>query len=61
VFQDIREQALSVLEPPIRNIGVEGVRKATVMIPQWKLTMDAQELRSALFNAYIFVSPVGGS
>jgi hypothetical protein len=61
VFQAIREQCRPMLEPPIRNIGVEGIRKAAEMIPHWKQTMDAQELRSALFNAYIFVSPVGGS
>ena len=61
VFQAIQEQTRPMLEPPIRNIGVKGIRKTAEMVPRWKQTMDSQELRSALFNAYIFVSPVGGS
>jgi hypothetical protein len=61
VRQAIREQAQPILEPPIRNIGVQGMRKAAQMIPQWSDSMGDDELRWALFNTYIFISPVGGS
>jgi hypothetical protein len=61
VRQAIAEQAQTMLEPPIRNIGVKGIRKAAKMVPGWSDSMDADELRWALFNAYIFISPVGGT
>jgi hypothetical protein len=61
VRQAILEQAQPMLEPPIRNIGVEGIRKAARAVVRWPDSMDDKALRWALFNAYIFISPVGGS
>jgi hypothetical protein len=61
VRQAILEQAQPMLEPPIRNIGVEGIRKAARAVVRWPDSMDEKALRWALFNAYIFISPVGGS
>jgi hypothetical protein len=61
VRQAIAEQVQPMLEPPISNIGVKGIRKAAQMVPKWPGSMDEKELRWALFNAYIFISPVGGS
>jgi hypothetical protein len=61
IYQAITEQANSMLNPPISNLGVAGIRKAAKMLPTWSETMSADELRWALFNTYIFVSPVGGS
>jgi hypothetical protein len=61
VRRAIREQTVPMLDPPIRNIGVKGIRKAAQMVPKWPQSMGADELRWALFNAYIFISPVGGT
>jgi hypothetical protein len=61
VRQAIAEQADPMLNPPIRNIGVKGIRKAAQMVPKWGDAMDADELRMALFNAYIFISAEGGT
>jgi hypothetical protein len=61
VHQAIAQQAESMLDPPIRNIGVAGIRKAAQMVPKWPDTMDAGELRMALFNAYIFITAQGGT
>lgn len=61
VRQAILEQAQAMLEPPIRNIGVKGICKAAQMVPKWPEKLDADELRFALFNNYIFISPVGGT
>lgn len=61
VRQAIAEQAQPMLEPPISNIGVKGIRKAAKMVPKWPKSLDADELRLALFNGYIFISPAGGS
>lgn len=61
VRQAILEMTGAMLEPPIRNIGVKGIRKAAQQVPKWPARLDAGELRLALFNAYIFISPVGGT
>jgi len=61
VRQAIQEMTQSMLEPPIRNIGIKGIRKAAQMVPKWPEKLDAGELRSALFNAWIFISPEGGT
>ncbi len=61
VWQAIAEQAQPMLAPPITNIGVKGIRKAAGAVPGWASAMTADELRWALFNAYIFISPEGGS
>lgn len=57
----IVHQAKAMLEPPIRNFGVAGIRKAAERIPKWADTMDSEALKWAVFNMYIFISPVGGT
>ena len=57
----IAAQVSAMLEPPIRNFGIEGIRQAARRIPGWPSLMSPQELRLALFNIYIFISPVGGT
>jgi hypothetical protein len=57
----ILDQADRMLHPPIRNMGVRGIRTAAERIPRWPGQMSAEEIRWALFNTYIFISPVGGS
>lgn len=61
VCQAISEMAMTMLEPPIRNIGVKGIRKAAQMVPKWPEKLDTEELRFALFNAWIFISHEGGT
>ncbi len=61
VRRAIAEQAHTMLEPPIRNIGVAGIRKAAQEIPKWPPKLSADELRWTLFNSHIFINPEGGS
>ena len=61
IHRAIAAQASGMLAPPIRNFGVEGIRLAAQRIPGWPSEMSLPELRMALFNAYIFISPVGGT
>ncbi len=61
IRQAIREQAEAMLQPPIRNLGVAGIGKAGQMVPQWPGLMSESDLRMALFNMYIFISPIGGT
>ena len=57
----IKNMATVMLEPPISNIGVKGICKTAVMLPKWPERLTPEELKWTLFNAYIFISPVGGS
>jgi hypothetical protein len=57
----IQEMAQAMLEPPIRNIGVAGIRKAAKMVPKWPEKLDEEELRWSLFNAWVFISHEGGT
>jgi len=58
--QAIAEQVRPMLQPPISNIGVKGIRKAAGAVPGWS-QMNEAELRWALFNTHIFINPVGGT
>jgi hypothetical protein len=57
----IAHQANAMINPPIKNMGVRGIRTAAERIPLWPDQMSADEIRWALFNTHIFISPVGGS
>jgi len=61
VRQAIAEQTKGMLEPPISNIGVKGIRKAAKRALKWPDQMDKDELRFALFNAFIFIDATGGT
>ncbi|MFQ6102273.1 MAG: BtrH N-terminal domain-containing protein [Anaerolineae bacterium] len=61
VREAIAEQAKEMLEPPISNIGVKGIRKAARRALKWPDQMDEDALRLTLFNAYIFIDAEGGS
>jgi len=61
IYNAIQKQAQSMLEPPISNLGVKGILKTARIIPQWPQILSEERLRWALFNGYIFTSPVGGS
>jgi hypothetical protein len=61
VREAIREQAQTMLEPPIRNIGVQGIRKAAHMVPTWPEKLTPDEVRWTLFNTHMFINPDGGT
>lgn len=57
----IANQASAMLNPPIKNMGVKGIRTAAERIVQWPEQMDSEAVRWALFNTYIFISAEGGT
>jgi len=61
VCQAIVEQAARMLEPPISNIGVKGIREAAKRALKWPDQMDEDELRFTLFNTFIFIDATGGT
>jgi hypothetical protein len=57
----IANQARAMLSPPIKNLGVAGIRKAASEIPRWPALADGWGVPEALFNLYVFLTEVGGS
>lgn len=61
VRQAIREVVTAMLDPPITNLGVKGIRKAARRTLKWPEIMDEEELRYACFNIFIFIDAEGGT
>ena len=61
IRQAIREVVTGMLEPPITNLGVKGIRKAAKRTLKWPEIMDEEQLRFACFNIFIFIDAEGGS
>ncbi len=61
VRQAIGEVCATMLEGPITNIGVKGIRKAAKMALNWPGKMTPEELSWACFNNYIFIDAEGGT
>jgi hypothetical protein len=61
VRQAIREVCETMLEGPISNFGVRGIRKAAQSALKWPGKMTREELNWACFNNYIFIDAEGGS
>lgn len=57
----IAEQVEGMLDPPISNLGVQGIRKAARRILKWPSLMDEEALRRTMFNTYIFIDAEGGT
>jgi hypothetical protein len=57
----VRRQCALMLEPPIANIGVKGIRKAAKECLLWPELLEPSMLPATLFNIHIFVSAKGGS
>ena len=61
VLLAIREVSTGMLEPPISNFGVKGIRKTAKRVLKWYESMDDDELRWTCFNCFIFIDAKGGT
>jgi hypothetical protein len=61
IKEAIYEVVNGMLEPPITNLGVKGIRKAAKRTLKWPEMMDKEELRYACFNIFIFIDATGGT
>jgi hypothetical protein len=57
----IREVITGMLEPPISNFGVKGIRTAVRRTLRWPQEMEEERLRSTCFNIFIFIDFTGGT
>jgi len=60
IFSAIKQTIETQLNPPIKNIGVKGIRHTAKQITKWPDIFEARELRMNLFNLYVFIE-VGGT
>ena len=56
----IQECLTSMLNPPIRNIGLAGIKKWADIVLKWPLQFKGMNLLGALFNVFIYIE-VGGT
>jgi hypothetical protein len=61
IWLAIGEAAQGMLEPPISNFGVKGIRKAAQKTRAWPKIMDEDNLRWSCFNIFIFIDATGGT
>jgi hypothetical protein len=61
IYQAIREVCTGMLEGPISNLGVRGIRKAAERVREWPTIMDDEKLRWSCFNIHIFIDAEGGT
>jgi hypothetical protein len=55
------EAATAMLEPPIRNLGVPGIRKAAKLIPGWPSRLAPEALIEACRNGHLMIDAAGGT
>ena len=60
IAEAIAETAAAQLHPPIRNLGVSGIRHTAAQLPKWPSLFNDIQLRMNLFNLYIFIE-IGGT
>ncbi len=61
VLLSIQEVAIGMLEPPISNFGVKGIRKAAKRILKWPDILNEVALRRTCFNTFVFIDAMGGT
>jgi hypothetical protein len=61
VWEAIGDVTTGMLEPPIANVGVKGIRTAAERTLRWPEVMDDAALRRTCVNVAIFIDPTGGT
>lgn len=60
IYAAIKQTIQSQLNPPIKNIGIKGIRHTAQEIAKWPSIFKDKDLRMNLFNLYIFIE-IGGT
>jgi hypothetical protein len=60
IYDAIRQTVDSMMNPPISNIGVRGIRRTAKEIQKWPQRYSDFELRMNLFTLYVFIE-IGGT
>jgi hypothetical protein len=60
VWSAINQAIGAQMSPPIKNLGIKGIRHAAKELPKWPTMFNDRELRMNLFSLYIFIE-IGGT
>ncbi len=60
IYSALKQTVDALLNPPIKNIGVKGMRHTAKEILKWSEIFSDYELRMNLFTLYIFIE-IGGT
>lgn len=60
ICEAISQAAEAHLHPPIKNLGLSGMRIAAERLPKWAGLFNDFQLRMNLFNLYVFIE-IGGT
>ena len=60
IYSSIAQTVHSMLNPPISNFGIKGIRRSANEITKWPSLFNDTELRLNLFTIYIFIE-IGGT
>jgi hypothetical protein len=60
IATSIAQTVDALLNPPIKNFGVMGLRHTASQLLQWPAIFKEEELRMNLFNLYVFIE-IGGT
>ncbi|MFH1824610.1 MAG: BtrH N-terminal domain-containing protein [Candidatus Firestonebacteria bacterium] len=60
IYSAIKQTAELQLNPPIKNIGIKGMRHTAKELMKWPNIFKDKELRKNLFGLYIFIE-IGGT
>lgn len=60
IYSSIHQTVDAMLNPPISNFGIKGMRRTAQEIKKWPRQYDDKELRMNLFSIYIFIE-IGGT
>jgi len=60
IYSAIRQTIEAMLNPPISNLGIKGIRRTADEIGKWKEIFSERELRLNLFTLYVFIE-IGGT
>jgi hypothetical protein len=60
IYAAIKQTVESQLNPPIKNMGVKGIRHASKELLKWPEMFEEYELRMNLFSIYLFIE-IGGT
>jgi len=61
IWESIRDVTTFMLEPPITNFGVKGIRKAAKQTVKWPDLLDDEALRRTCYTTSIFIDATGGT
>ena len=61
VREAITETCTGMLQPPITNLGVKGIRKAMTQTRKWPKVLDDEALRRTCFSVALFIDRRGGT